>query len=262
MMMQDRIKFEKFLNCGYIVKWPYLDLGAWVLVLIILGERDIRDSVRLWGNNFPLRLLHPCPYTFLSVPSSTFINTWCLGWTSLIPTSKTKSMTFAKPHMLPYSFEDRTGSTTNSDFDDIYDRMFFHVMRQPGRSTTYIYEMPIRASHHRSLLPLNREPSVILEFLPDESLGNVTFVGKGHFTATTIPMARYLRKTSLFGTWVGQKEVLVRLNSFLTSRSCSVLCLGPWRENLLVPMEGSISGVINLGRDSSGPWVSKLWPPD
>ncbi|EKM75080.1 hypothetical protein AGABI1DRAFT_116578 [Agaricus bisporus var. burnettii JB137-S8] len=116
-------------------------------------------------------------------------------------------MTFAKPHMLPYSFEDRTGSTTNSDFDDIYDRMFFHVMRQPGRSTTYIYEMPIRASHHRSLLPLNREPSVILEFLPDESLGNVTFVGKGHFTATTIPMVRYLRKTSLFGTSLTRKFV-------------------------------------------------------
>lgn len=97
---------------------------------------------------------------------------------------------------LPYSFEDRTGSNTDTDFDDIYDRMFFHVKRQPGCSTTHIYEMPIRASRHRSSLPLNREPSAILDFLPDESLGSLTFAGK----TTTIPMSRYLRKTSLFGT--------------------------------------------------------------
>lgn len=121
--------------------------------------------------------------------------------TSKLPSPATGTiMNFTKSRPLPYSFEDRTGSNTHSDFDDIYDRMFFHVTRQPGRSTTYIYEMPIRASRHRSSLPLNREPSVVLEFLPDESLGNLTFVGKGPFPATTIPMARYLRKMSLFGT--------------------------------------------------------------
>ncbi|KXN92570.1 hypothetical protein AN958_06538 [Leucoagaricus sp. SymC.cos] len=116
-------------------------------------------------------------------------------------------MTLTHSRPLPYSFEDRTGSNTHSDFDDIYDRMFFHITRQPGRSTTYIYEMPIRASRHRSSLPLNREPSVLLEFLPDESLGNITFVGKSPYHTMTMPMSRYLRKPSLFGSSLMRKFV-------------------------------------------------------
>ncbi|KAF9442908.1 hypothetical protein P691DRAFT_738486 [Macrolepiota fuliginosa MF-IS2] len=116
-------------------------------------------------------------------------------------------MNFASSRPLPYALEDRTGSNTHSDFDDMYDRMFFHIARRPGHAATYIYEMPIRASRHRSSLPLNREPSAVLEFLPDESLGNVTFVGKGSLPATTIPMSRYLRKTSLFGTSLARKFV-------------------------------------------------------
>ena len=117
-------------------------------------------------------------------------------------------MSLSNSGPLPYSFEDRTGSNTDTDFDDIYDRMFFHVKRQPGCSTTHIYEMAIRASRHRSSLPLNREPSAILDFLPDESLGSLTFAGKTRVQTTTIPMSRYLRKTSLFGTWVCAPETM------------------------------------------------------
>ncbi|KAF8989822.1 hypothetical protein BDQ17DRAFT_1372706 [Cyathus striatus] len=104
---------------------------------------------------------------------------------------------------LPFIFEDRTGHNTGSDFDDMYDRMFYHISRQPGHTTTKIYEMPIRASRHRSTLPLDRDPIVYLEFLPDESLGNVSFMKPPN--QATIPMSRYLRKTSLFGSSLSRK---------------------------------------------------------
>lgn len=98
---------------------------------------------------------------------------------------------------LPYVFEDRTGSSTDSDFDDIYDRLFFRVLRSSQRTSTMIYAMDRRASRHRDSLPLQRDPIAILEFLPNESLGNVSFVRPP--VNLTTPMSRYLRKTSIFG---------------------------------------------------------------
>ncbi|KAJ7186207.1 hypothetical protein B0H12DRAFT_1246742 [Mycena haematopus] len=104
---------------------------------------------------------------------------------------------------LPYTFEDRTGAHTSSDFDDIYDRLFFHVATTPqrsGSSAIMIYSMNRRASRHRDSQPFHHTPSAVLEFLPDGSLGNVSFMQPSG--TLTIPMVRYLRKTSLFGRYV------------------------------------------------------------
>lgn len=99
---------------------------------------------------------------------------------------------------LPYVLEDRTGSNTASDFDDIYDRMFFRVARPQDRGTaTMIYDMTRRASRHRDSLPFQREPIAILNFMPDESLGSISYVKPP--INVSIPMGRYLRKTSIFG---------------------------------------------------------------
>ncbi|KAF8890436.1 hypothetical protein BD779DRAFT_1610850 [Infundibulicybe gibba] len=84
---------------------------------------------------------------------------------------------------LPFVFEDRTGSNTSSDFDDIYDRLFFRVARAQSRTTTMIYDMDRRASRHRDTLPFTRGPSVVLEFMPDESLGTVSFVHQAQLSA-------------------------------------------------------------------------------
>ncbi|KAK7001673.1 histone-fold-containing protein [Favolaschia claudopus] len=107
---------------------------------------------------------------------------------------------------LPYVFEDRTGAHTSSDFDDIYDRLFFHVATAPqrsGSSAVMIYSMNRRSSRHRDSQPIQHTPSAILEFLPDGTLGNMSFM---HAAGTvTIPMVRYLRKTSLFGRSLSRK---------------------------------------------------------
>jgi hypothetical protein len=107
---------------------------------------------------------------------------------------------------LPYIFEDRTGAHTSSDFDDIYDRLFFHVATAPqrsGSSAIMLYSMRCRSSRHRDSQPFQHTPSAVLEFLPDGSLGNVSFMQPGG--TLTIPMVRYLRKTSLFGRYVAVK---------------------------------------------------------
>ncbi|KAJ7661364.1 hypothetical protein DFH06DRAFT_373326 [Mycena polygramma] len=117
---------------------------------------------------------------------------------------------------LPYTLEDRTGAYTASDFDDIYDRLFFHVATTPqraGSSAVMIYAMPRRASRHRDSRPVRHAPAAVLEFLADGSLGNVAFAqgggvgrgGGGGGGTLTLPMARYLRKTSLFGRSLSRK---------------------------------------------------------
>lgn len=101
---------------------------------------------------------------------------------------------------LPYTLEDRTGLALSSDFDDIYDRLFLRVAKgqqQRDGSPTVIYNMNRRSSRHRDSLPLQREPSVILEFGANGALGNVTFMQRP--AKISIPMNRYLRKTSIFG---------------------------------------------------------------
>jgi hypothetical protein len=98
---------------------------------------------------------------------------------------------------LPYILEDRTGLNTGSDFDDIYDRVFLRVARIPQRTMTMIYDMGRRASRRRDSLPFQTAPSVILEFAADESLGNISFVRPP--VNLSVPMGRYLRKSSIFG---------------------------------------------------------------
>jgi hypothetical protein len=111
------------------------------------------------------------------------------------------------PPPLPYTLEDRTGLAMSSDFDDIYDRLFLRVSQgpQPQRDTTLIYNMTRRSSRHRDSLPLQRDPSVALEFGPNGTLGNVTFMQRP--SKISIPMARYLRKTSIFGGSLSRKFV-------------------------------------------------------
>ncbi|KAF9478434.1 hypothetical protein BDN70DRAFT_44592 [Pholiota conissans] len=99
---------------------------------------------------------------------------------------------------LPLTFEDRTGQTTNTDFDEMYDRLFFHVARLPGRTTTKIYQMNTRASRHRSTLPIPNEALIHLDFAQDESLGTVSFFKSP--LSGSIPMSRYLKKTTFFGS--------------------------------------------------------------
>ncbi len=99
---------------------------------------------------------------------------------------------------LPLTFEDRTAGLSNTDFDDIYDRMFFHVKRVPGSSTTKIFEMHFPASRHRGNVPSHRGPIIQLDFLPDEHLGTISFFN-GPFQ-NTLQMSQYLKKTSFFGS--------------------------------------------------------------
>ncbi|KAF9457396.1 hypothetical protein BDZ94DRAFT_1273304 [Collybia nuda] len=101
------------------------------------------------------------------------------------------------PVTVPYVLEDRTGLNTGSDFDDLYDRIFFRVARLPQKTTTMIYSMNMRGSRHRDKLPFNQEPVAILDFTPNESLGTISYVQ--HPLNFSLPMSRYLRKTSIFG---------------------------------------------------------------
>ncbi|THU90300.1 hypothetical protein K435DRAFT_760451 [Dendrothele bispora CBS 962.96] len=107
---------------------------------------------------------------------------------------------------LPYVFEDRTGQLLGSDFDDMYDRLFFRVSRPvPNKPVTMIYDMGRRATRHRDSLPFKRDPIAILEFGQGESLGNITYCTQKGSTNVSIPMNRYLRKTSLFGGSLSRK---------------------------------------------------------
>ncbi|KAG2014301.1 hypothetical protein CC2G_011131 [Coprinopsis cinerea AmutBmut pab1-1] len=105
---------------------------------------------------------------------------------------------------VPVTLEDRTGAITNTDFDDMYDRVFLHVARVPGHSTTKIFEMQVRASRHRNAQAVQRAtPTVSLDFMPDESLGTITFSKY----RMSVPMSQYLRKLSFFGPSLCRKFV-------------------------------------------------------
>ena len=101
---------------------------------------------------------------------------------------------------LPYYLEDRSGSYTGSDFDDIYDRLFLRVVRPQGSpmncspTTLMIYNVGRRASSPRDNRPIQCEPAVILEFGQNATLGHISFG-----SSTALPMNQFLKKTSLFG---------------------------------------------------------------
>lgn len=97
---------------------------------------------------------------------------------------------------LPYVFEDRTGQLYGSDFDDMYDRLFYRVSREPHKTVTMLYDMGRRASRHRDSLSFQRQPIATLEFKSDRSLGNICFAVNRN---VPVPINRYLTRTSIFG---------------------------------------------------------------
>lgn len=103
---------------------------------------------------------------------------------------------------IPITLEDRTAAITNTDFDDMYDRVFFQVVRNPGDTVTKIYEMHVRASRQRHGAPVrNGEPVITLSFLPDETLGTISFCK----LRMSMPMNQFLRKMSFFGSSLMRK---------------------------------------------------------
>ncbi|KAF7300896.1 hypothetical protein MKEN_01315900 [Mycena kentingensis (nom. inval.)] len=113
----------------------------------------------------------------------------------------------AQTQSLPFVLEDRTGAYTSTDFDDIYDRAFFHVVYAPQSSAVMLYSMNRRASRHRDAhwQPHLHTPAAVLEFAVDGGLGNVSFAPTPSSKGMVLPMARYLRKTSLFGRSLSRK---------------------------------------------------------
>ncbi|KAF6763301.1 hypothetical protein DFP72DRAFT_528821 [Ephemerocybe angulata] len=102
---------------------------------------------------------------------------------------------------IPITLEDRTAAITNTDFDDMYDRVFFQVVRNPGDTTTKIYEMHVRASRYRNAVPVRGEPVITLAFQPDETLGTISFWKH----QKCMPMNQFLRKMSFFGSSLMRK---------------------------------------------------------
>ncbi|CCM03250.1 uncharacterized protein FIBRA_05376 [Fibroporia radiculosa] len=109
---------------------------------------------------------------------------------------------------LPYFFEDRSGQYTSSDFDDIYDRLYFrvappdhHVTSKDSESTLMVFNTGRRSSSHRDHRPPKRSPSVILDFGPQGALGKISFVG----SSIVLPMNQYLKKTSMFGSSLSRR---------------------------------------------------------
>lgn len=104
---------------------------------------------------------------------------------------------------IPYILEDRTGSHTASDFDDVYDRIFFRVAPSPRKSdegSLMIYDIGSRSSSQGRQFHHSRKPCVILQFGPNRALGTISFV-----KVLTLPMNQYLKKTSLFGGSLSRK---------------------------------------------------------
>ncbi|KAI0765561.1 hypothetical protein BC629DRAFT_1293484 [Irpex lacteus] len=122
---------------------------------------------------------------------------------------------------LPYFLEDRTGQLSDTEYDDIYDRLFLHVSSSspsspsspsPQPLTITISSTPRRSSPHSHSHPPNTrrlstsEPSVTLEFGGSRgalSLGSVTFSMKGR--KESLGMGTWLRRTSLFSGSLSRK---------------------------------------------------------
>jgi len=122
-------------------------------------------------------------------------------------------MMMRKSRELPYVLEDRTGSHAASDFDDIYDRIFFRVAPSPRKTdsegTLLIYDIGTRSSSLGSQFHVQRKPSVVLQFGANGSLGTITYD-----QASSIPMNQYLRRTSLFAGSLSRKFTASDGNSF------------------------------------------------
>ncbi|KAF8332982.1 hypothetical protein F5887DRAFT_994989 [Amanita rubescens] len=95
-----------------------------------------------------------------------------------------------------YTFEDRTGRNDDSDWDDIYERLFFRVCRDPDGRRINIYNVAYRMMR-RDKSHWGIEPDVVLEFNANKALGQITYATELY--KCTFQMSRYLRKTSFFG---------------------------------------------------------------
>ncbi|KAH8115628.1 hypothetical protein DFH11DRAFT_1543106 [Phellopilus nigrolimitatus] len=99
---------------------------------------------------------------------------------------------------VPYILEDRTGDLGNTEFDELYDRMFFGVsctLDTPGRTrgaaTLKIYELGSRSSTRGfSTAHFGRDPAVIIDFGPGAALGTILFVEQ----SMSMPMGHWIRK--------------------------------------------------------------------
>lgn len=100
---------------------------------------------------------------------------------------------------IPYLLEDRTGDVLNTEFDELYDRMFFGVSvsaspaSPPSSSsrTIKIFELGSRSgpSPRAGAYNFGRDPVVVLDFAPNGSLGTVLFVRQG----VSMPMDQWMR---------------------------------------------------------------------
>ncbi len=95
-----------------------------------------------------------------------------------------------------YTFEDRTGRNDDSDWDDIYERLFFRTCRDPDGRRINIYNVAYRMMR-RDKSHWGIEPDVMLEFNANRALGQITYATELY--KCTFQMSRYLRKTSFFG---------------------------------------------------------------
>ncbi|EGO04163.1 hypothetical protein SERLA73DRAFT_82221 [Serpula lacrymans var. lacrymans S7.3] len=107
---------------------------------------------------------------------------------------------------LPYTLEDRSGLLSASDYGDIYDRLFLRVAphpQQPERNVWAIYNMGRRSSRHGDSRHFDKHPAVVLVFGKDGELGDIHFVQPP--ASSSVPMSKYLRKTTLFGGSLSRK---------------------------------------------------------
>lgn len=104
---------------------------------------------------------------------------------------------------IPYLLEDRTGDVLNTEFDEIYDRMFFGVSSSnppspssstdPAPSRTIkLFELGKRSAPalRGSSLNFGKDPVVVLDFAPGGGMGTVLFVRQG----VSMPMEKWMRR--------------------------------------------------------------------
>ncbi|EPQ59839.1 hypothetical protein GLOTRDRAFT_33719 [Gloeophyllum trabeum ATCC 11539] len=104
---------------------------------------------------------------------------------------------------LPYILEDRTGSLTATDFDDIYDRLFLRVAHTP-QGLPAVYDMGRRSASSRAddRRHFRYTPSVVMHFGDGSgALGSVAFVDP----PASLPMGKYLRRASFLGGSLSRK---------------------------------------------------------
>lgn len=105
-----------------------------------------------------------------------------------------------------YFFEDRTGAVEDSDFDEVYDRMFLRTSSKLHRTqgpSISVFETGRRSTSSRHQERSPHEPSFIMEFGTNGALGTIWFMKE----RTSMPMYRYLRKISLFGGYASLQRL-------------------------------------------------------